>query len=194
MLGREAHLCEERIKMPIFDSAYQIRMRYIDTMSPEELSLYGQIITGDQAIDSSYSKQYITTVRSIYQLAQLMEDNIPFFLLEPNAPVEIYNSLENYIKYWVKTMDMSLSTAMAPLEDLIILDELASKVYPHAKPLFKKERSTGPASKALAGLSGGRKHDKFTAMPQGFKDNLEENKKNEEHDSYDSLFKAYLTR
>lgn len=120
---------------PIFDNmyAYPCYVPYITTLDQEEVSTYGIRCTGveelDEHLDTMQVKVYITIDRMI----DVYSENHPVRIATPKAAKQVYEALTIYSQHWaayIKTQ--SLNKARLPVEDLILMEDFASRLRPAA--------------------------------------------------------------
>lgn len=116
----------------IFNRRYMCMVNQMDTTSREYIKLFGTPTTGDAGIDREMANQWITTFKTIAEMASLFKESKVVRVIK-NADCEaIYNSVEYHLKRWAETNQTSLNTGSAPVEDLMLLDQFATAIYPHA--------------------------------------------------------------
>jgi hypothetical protein len=120
---------------PIFDSmyAYPCFVPYITTLDQDEVATYGIRCTGveelDEHLDTMQVKVYITIDRMI----DLYTENHPVRIATQKAAKQVYESLTTYSQHWAGYIKaQSLNQARLPVEDLIIMEDFASRLRPAA--------------------------------------------------------------
>lgn len=116
----------------IFNRRYMCMVNQMDTTSKEYLKLFGTPTTGNLSIDREMANQWITTFKTIAEMAELFKDSKVVRVLKPADCEAIYNSVEYHLKRWAELTKTSLNTGSAPVEDLMLLDRFATAIYPHA--------------------------------------------------------------
>jgi hypothetical protein len=116
----------------IFNRRYMCMVNQMDTTSKEYIKLFGTPTTGNVAIDREMANQWITTFKTIAEMAELFKDSKVVRVIKQDDCETIYNSVEYHLKRWAELSKTSLNTGSAPIDDLMLLDRFATAIYPHA--------------------------------------------------------------
>lgn len=116
----------------IFNRRYMCMVNQMDTTSKEYLKLFGSPTTGDPNIDREMANQWITTYMTIAEMASLYKENKAVRILKNSDCEDIYKSVEYHLSRWANTTKSSINSAAAPIEDLMVLDQFATTIYPFA--------------------------------------------------------------
>lgn len=120
---------------PIFDTMYLYGcyVPYGSTIPKDELETFGVRTTGVEELDERLmdtpTKVYIT----INNMIELYRDYYPVSIINTEQAQLVYESIIAYTGKWrtyLSTASMNRSTI--PVDDLILMEEFASKVRPHA--------------------------------------------------------------
>lgn len=116
----------------IFNRRYMCMVNQMDVTSKEYIKLFGTPTTGDSGIDREMANQWITTYKTIAEMAVLFSENKTVRICKTSDCEAIYNSVEYHLKRWAETAKTSLNSNAAPIDDLMALDNFATAIYPHA--------------------------------------------------------------
>ena len=105
----------------------------------EDIKQFGVVMSGDETLDSTVGKRLIHVMLTPAKMAVLHSQDIVIHLTAPGDAKEIYTNVQAHIKTWVAHMSNAYTTNAFPLDDLLMLDEFASTLYPHAARYFTNE-------------------------------------------------------
>lgn len=116
----------------IFNRRYMCMVNQLDTTSKEYLQLFGVHTTGDKGIDKEMANQWITTYKTIAEMAELFKDSKAVKVPKMSDCEAIYKSVEYHLSRWATTAKTSIHTGSMPIDDLLLLDQFATAIYPYA--------------------------------------------------------------
>jgi hypothetical protein len=140
----------QELARPIFERIFQVRMRYIDTFTTDDIKIRGLPGSGHPTYDTVQQNGPVDLYLKICDMVGLFKQDVTFSLSNRSDAKEIYEIITPYLRYWVDLVTYTLHPLNVPLDDLVMLDTLNAKVYP-----FAHEGATGPivVSKGLRKLS-----------------------------------------
>lgn len=125
----------EDLTAPIFDTTYiyPCIIPYICTLDPGDVEVYGLRTTGIEELDNSLDTTPTRVWLTIDQMVELYRDSHPVRIPDPNVCLDIYNSIIQYTRHWSNYLQSpSMNSAQIPVEDLMLLEEFASRLRPYA--------------------------------------------------------------
>lgn len=105
--------------------------------SKEYLKNVGVPITGNKTIDSAMANSKTLAQMTIMEMAVHLDNGANLTLEDPRKSVEIYQIIREHLTNWQRQVQTSIVISEAPVEDLRMLDKLASEVYKIAKGYMK---------------------------------------------------------
>lgn len=128
----------------IFHHLFLCRIPYLASMSVEYIKKFGIPSSGDKETDSRMSKQDITTMLPISEMARYHSEGITITIVNRSDIKDIYLLISNHLNAWKKQIERSVNLGSAPLEDLALLDDFANTVYSEAKYEFTTQAAPSP--------------------------------------------------
>lgn len=171
---------------PIWERLYMVGIRMKDTYSDEELRHFGLPTTGDARLDQQVHNDLIDRYVTINQMTEWFKNGIPFWVKNHKDTKEIYEVISGYLQCWKEYLDDGINIGGAPIEDLIDLDRLASKVYDHAVEHFTEEYIESKLLRYMNKFNFGR--DAFSRKTETVTINADEKTEVKKHNSFATLF------
>ncbi len=122
----------------IWDEVYLCRVSNFKTMSADYIRVFGAPTTFDPAIDAQLSKELITVMISIAEMIEYFQEGIVVHIVKSTDTKFIYEAISKHITRWRDALATGINVGAAPVEDLVIMDQFAQEVYPHATAHFDK--------------------------------------------------------
>lgn len=183
----------------IFDILYKCRIPVVATKSLEEIKLFGMYSTGDKNMDKAQSREMTTTYLSIASMADYYSQGAQVAIVDHSEVKQIYEDVTRHIMAWREVLDSGINIGLAPVDDLIALDQFAAAVYEHAKFNFDRTVVDSINIKYLAKVGSFNRGNFFGNAPA--KEPEDPNKPvaekeivYPERDSYGAFFKSRLPR
>ena len=120
----------------IFNKLYMCMVKNIDSMSVDYIRIFGHPASGDGLTDKETANELITRMLSIEQMAEYYKNGVTVQVVNVKDTKDIYERISNHLLAWKEIMRTSFNNRAAPIEDLLLLDKLASTVYAYAAPLL----------------------------------------------------------
>jgi len=120
---------------PIFDPmyAYPCFVPYITTVPASEVEEFGLRSTGVEELDEHLDSMPIRVYITINRMIELYVDNYPIRIATAAAAKQIYEAVVTYSQHWTSYLKTaSLNQSAMPVEDLIIMEDFASRIRPFA--------------------------------------------------------------
>lgn len=183
----------------IFDVLYKCRIPVVATKSIEEIKLFGMYSTGDKNLDKAQSRAMTTTFLNIANMADYYSQGAQVAIVNHSDVKQIYDDVTRHIMAWREQLDSGINIGMAPVDDLIALDQFAAAVYEHAKFNFDKNIIDSINLKYLANVGSFNRGNFFSAGPPAEPTDpnvtaVEKEVVYPERDSYGAFFKTRLPR
>lgn len=68
----------------------------------------------------------------ISQLATIYEKGYPWAIVNRDDVPKIYNHIQNHLLFWINSAESNFHGVKAPVNDLVVLERFADKIYPSA--------------------------------------------------------------
>lgn len=117
---------------PIWERLFTVNIAQKHLISIEEIKVLGSRTTGDFELDNQMMNDLTTIMITIDKMTEYFKKGINFEIVNHEDTKIIYDIIIDYLTEWERRLDNSLNMKPAPLEDLKLLDLLASKIHPHA--------------------------------------------------------------
>lgn len=117
---------------PIWERLFTIYIAQKHLISIEEIKVLGSRTTGDEILDNQMMNDIVTIMIPISDMAEYFRKGVGFEIVNHEDSKIIYDIITDYLEEWNRKLDNSLNMRPAPLEDLKLLDLLASKIHGHA--------------------------------------------------------------
>lgn len=116
----------------IFKALFLCRVTFIQTLSTDYINLYGFPASGDNRTDQETANELVSRMLTISQMSEYFKEGIIVHVVDYKDTKEIYERISNHLNAWKYKLNNEFNIRDAPLDDLLLLDKLASAVYPHA--------------------------------------------------------------
>jgi hypothetical protein len=127
----------------------QLRSRSI-----AEIELFGTLVSGDARYDRENATAMNTVMISIEKMLEYHVAGVPVAVARREDTKIIYEYIKNHLEAWAEVFRNTVNRQLVPVEDLILLDELANKVYEHARHHFDRKWVEGIMTQTLGGIMG----------------------------------------
>ena len=135
----------------IFNKLYMCMVKNIDSMSVDYIRMFGHPASGDDQSDRETANELVIRMLSIEQMAEYYKNGVTVQIVNPKDTKDIYERISAHLLAWKEMMRTSFNNRAAPVDDLLLLDKLATVVYSHAGPLL----TTTDVQSLLARRTGG---------------------------------------
>lgn len=135
---------------------YKVRVPYISTISADDLEQFGMYTSGDKHHDHAMQWEPKLCELPIHRIAELYGQGANISLVNREDTANMYKAITLHLSAWRNYLHDTYHPVDPPVDDLLLLDQLAAKLYPHAAAIF----DTGFVQKHFgmsANSSGGRK-------------------------------------
>jgi hypothetical protein len=127
---------------------YGCRLRKMDTMSVDYIRFFGTPTAGDPDYDREMRNEIVDRQLTIAEMACYFRDGVTVRVVKRDDTKKIYERITDHLIAWRDALS-SLNHPQAPIEDLLVLDEFAHKVYEHARWHFKDPYTTSLLERAM---------------------------------------------
>lgn len=118
----------------VFDVTFECIVREIDTMSDNDIMMFGVLDTGIESFNQANATQKIKVNFTIEQMAVHRSKNNSLAIVHPSDALKIYEFTQNHLQKWAQRLGTAnMNGTRAPLEDLIMLDTFCNEIYEQAK-------------------------------------------------------------
>lgn len=122
----------------IFKDIYLVRVYAYQTQDLDEIRAYGSRTSGAEDYDKWAATDKITCAWTINKMVEAFRSGKSFWLVEEKDAEQIYQAIQRHIAMWAEVRTKSFNHVNPPTDDLMALDEMAAKLYPHAQPYFQR--------------------------------------------------------
>jgi len=136
---RERDLFDDVIRKgtPIWDNLYQVRCRFIDTMTLDEIEEQGIILSPNEKDNKATLNRLVLAYHNIDRIYENFERGAQMGFPKPEMLYEIYDIVVAYLDAYIAYLGETVNTR-GPITDLLGLDRFAQKVldlaYNHCGP------------------------------------------------------------
>jgi hypothetical protein len=127
---------------------YECKIRLMDTRSIDHIRFFGTPTSGDEDYDREMRNEVVTRMFTIAEMACYFRDGVPVWVRHKSDTKKIYERITEHLIAWRDALQ-GLNHPKAPIEDLLVLDEFAHKVYEHAKWHFKDPYTVSLVQRAM---------------------------------------------
>lgn len=120
----------------IFQRLFMCRVKYIDSMSADYIKIFGMSASGDSVVDNETANELVIRMLSIDQMVEYYKLGVTVQVVNFKDTKEIYERISDHLNAWKHKMATDFHVREAPIDDLLLLDKLASVVYKHAVTLL----------------------------------------------------------
>jgi hypothetical protein len=119
--------------------------QYLDKNMPDEVPT-----TTDKEFDRLLQLQPANFWLNCAEMAELIHNGYPLDLINYKDCLTVYTYVQNHLEKAMKVLVNNINTMNAPLDDLLMLDSFADRVFAHARFLMPK--SGGAVGTMIQGL------------------------------------------
>lgn len=138
--------------LPIWNKLFQVRVPNKNIQSTEELRMFGLPTVEDSHFDYQMHNQLIDIMITIDKMTDYFKQGVTVRLVKHNDAKVIFDIIDNYLMAWKHKLDRGINIAVAPLDDLLLLDKFAGVIYPHARDFMKPTDSITTIINSLGGI------------------------------------------
>jgi hypothetical protein len=137
----------------IFNEQFYCQMKFIETLSVEQIREYGMPYSGDAYYDRQTPNEVRSYVKTINEMVEFFKKGATIIIPRQADTAKIYQRVQDHLLAWRNYLDRTVNPNVAPLQDLIDLDNFAQAIHPYAKKFFTKEEHASVFKRHLGGLS-----------------------------------------
>ena len=172
----------------IFDVMFLISVNQLDITTADYIEQLGFVDSGDSGINREVANERIQTHASIATMVDYIKKGISFHIVNSEDTVVIHEYIQHHLERFARKMsgNQRLNRNAYPIDDLLSLEQLADKVYGHAKFLETGVDERGFFEKMLesAGLIGF-----FSGSGEKSEEEIADLPENRERESFADVFK-----
>lgn len=117
---------------PIWERLFLISMNYKQSLTTEQIRMFGLPTVGDAGIDNDIQNGYIDKYITIDKMVDYYKEGVSIHVKNHKETKDIYDIISSYLICWKQNLEDGINIGGAPIEDLVALDRFASTVYDHA--------------------------------------------------------------
>lgn len=122
---------------PIWEKLFRVRIAYKHLYSIDDIKMFGLPSVQDVNIDYQMQNQLTDVMITINAMVEYFKKGVTVYVPVHKDTKLIYDIIEQYLLAWKEKLDRGINIAVAPLDDLQLLDKFAEKIYPHAREHMK---------------------------------------------------------
>ena len=122
----------DKLIREIFEGTWGISVKVRDLRTEKELALEPDSMYGVPQHVQEAANETIVTYVTINAMVELWKNRRNFTINRPGDVKPIYEIINNYINSYLQMSKDSVNNGKVPIDDLILLDELAHYLYPNA--------------------------------------------------------------
>lgn len=178
----------------IWDVRFNVNVRQLDITSEDYLKQLGWIDSGDPLINKEIANEIITIRVPISEMIEMYKKGVSFHIVNKEDTVVIFEYIQNHLEKMAgyATNTKSLNRNNLPLNDLILMEEFADKIYNHAKYREKKYSFKGLLENQMDHLGMPTLDDVFKV--EKTQEEINEENENSTRESFVDIFKAKQRR
>lgn len=128
--------CKDTVEL-IFDYRFMIRMPHQESRGLGNLRQFGTRMSDLSELNNSVQKEMRTCYLTINEMVEQFKGGVTVTVVKESDTKVIYQFIVAHLEGWKTRMARSINASSAPFEDLILLDEFASKIYVHARHIMR---------------------------------------------------------
>lgn len=182
----------------LWEVLFECKIPYLASTSTDYIRQMGFPDSGDPMVNNELMNQWIHTALPIEKMIDYFKKNVTVRILKPNDTKVIYEYIENHLMQWKRKLEYGVNIGDAPIDDLIMMDRFANKVYEHAKWLFTEEIAYSTLIKSMSSISAITRSNfiKMKAPELGIMTNQDDSyvdpRMSQKRESLDTVFKNSL--
>ena len=135
MFSERLSLVEQKRALgePIWSELFMVKMAFRDVLTTEQIRDFGMPSTGVEEIDREIRQDKVTCMITIDAMAEHYRAGRRVVIVNWPDLERIYDIIDKYLLIWAQLLEGALNTGDAPIEDLILLDEMANSLYEQSK-------------------------------------------------------------
>lgn len=123
----------------LWEDLYPARIPWVDDLPDNYLKEFGLPLSGDRDVDQTVYRQWNRVEISIDSMIEKYKRGITVRIINHDDTKTIYDAITHHLNLWKRLISNGTNVGIAPIEELILMDEFAGVVYPHAKEHFTRE-------------------------------------------------------
>ena len=150
---------------PIWDHLFLVQMRYRDTKTIEELRHFGLPTVGNSVLDKQIHNEIVTIMITMNDIVEHFRVGTRVEFVNNGDCEYGYDMVNDYLKAWNSQLQRGVNLGNAPIEDLLLLDKLATVLYEQSR-YFNGPRKRAELS-FVAALQSGSLFNKLAMLGLG---------------------------
>ena len=148
----------------LWDIIFHCRILKKDIYSDSELEQFGVWSTGDKRLDRDLQMELIDVYINIDKMVEYHRRGVTIYFPNEKDLVTILTYIEEHLLAWIEHTETALHRKKMPVEDLVLLDDLASVIFEEIRHLYVNKKHTSSfdryIEKFLAGMDFGQGDNK----------------------------------
>ena len=140
----------------IFNYTFECIVGSIHLYEAKYLEQAGTILTGNRQLDEEMTREQSRVMITINAMVEFRQQGVAFNVCNPADCAIIYRILHEHLRDWMQQLNANPFLQDVPLEDLTACDDLATEVYPHARPYLHERPVHGKFQRFIEGARSRR--------------------------------------
>jgi hypothetical protein len=141
---------QQTVQWKIWNEKFLCRIKNIDTMSTDYISMMGMPSSGDPEEDKRTANELVLRMFTINEMVDYFKKGVTIGVVNSSDTKAIYDLITEYLSVWRNYLEESMNIGNVPVDDLVLMDSFAVAVYAHAKYQFTKHTVDSIMARSLA--------------------------------------------
>lgn len=117
---------------PLWEDLYKVIVPILATKSVDYIREAGVFVSGVPELDNDISSRTYVRYACVADMVDWFREGVPVRVCDYKQTKKIYEDISRHLNAWKKQLEFGLNNRNAPIEDLLAMDQFATKVYGHA--------------------------------------------------------------
>ena len=137
---------------PIWNKLFLVRIPNKSIPTTDEIKMFGLPSVMDPVYDHQMQNMLIDVMIPINKMIDYFQAGVTVRVVKHTDTKVIFDIIDKYLLAWKHKLDRGINIAIAPLDDLLVLDRFAGVIYPHARDHMKPTDSITSIINSFGGL------------------------------------------
>lgn len=145
----------QTVAKQIFKTPWMVQVPTIHRYSNKYIEQFGLPSTGDRQWDRELMESPITVYMTIAEMVMIFGNGGSITFVEPKDAKPVYELLHQHLKNWQLLVEKSLHSLKPPIEDLELMDEFMTAIYPIAARYMNTDLQPTGLAQRLSNMGSG---------------------------------------
>lgn len=136
----------------IFHDKFLCLVSNIESMSVDYIKAFGMPTCGDPTKDRQTAHELVSRMLTINEMVEYFKKGTTVRVHNVKDTKIIYQHISDHLAAWRSKLNDGFHTRGAPIDDLLVLDKLATVVYAYAQPLFTTQYVESVMARQMVGI------------------------------------------